>query len=167
MLFALPQDVTRHTRDAECAKALEENMDSVTDDNESEWRCTNCPFVTNSQGEFIFHDALHTGIMEKNPDEAGSSKAPAKYRCPMCEKAFSKVSLRNHIRSHTGERPFGCVNCPASFSRRSSLTAHRGQCLSLPITSSSSSSTVWPSEADNSRRRDHACSECNTAFYTK
>ena len=141
--------------------SFEGNVDRAAE-NQNEWSCTKCQFVSDSQAEFFFHEALHVGPLETNADEAGSSKALAKYQCPMCEKSLTKVSLRNHIRSHTGERPFRCVNCSTSFSRRSNLNAHRKECAPM----SSSSSMKWPKEAD-SRHRNHICLTCDTAFYTK
>ena len=34
------------------------------------------------------------------------------YKCPYCTKAFTASSiLRTHIRQHSGERPFQCAHC--------------------------------------------------------
>ncbi|XP_023290103.1 zinc finger protein 836 [Orussus abietinus] len=155
LLFALSQDVTRHTKENECAEKdhLPQDLSSGLEDT---WRCTTCPFATNSHSELIFHEALHTGYVEVGKDES-SDKISKKYRCPLCEKEFPKVSLRNHIRSHTGERPFPCSKCYASFSRRSGLNAHEKDCVGIPPGSSQ----------EAFRRRDYVCSECNHAFYTK
>ncbi|OAD60930.1 hypothetical protein WN48_00997, partial [Eufriesea mexicana] len=158
-LFALSQDVTRHTRENKCHEDDELNATKRTDVKD-EWKCGNCSFSSNSQAEFIFHEALHAGVVARsdNEDASRGKSSLAKYRCPVCKKAFAKVSLRNHIRSHTGERPFPCAKCLVPFSRRSDLNAHQKECTG-------STSSGWSDESG--RKRSFACSECNNAFYTK
>jgi Zinc finger, C2H2 type len=49
------------------------------------------------------------------------------HRCmvPNCGAAFEKPSaLKDHERTHTLEKPFGCKHCPQSFSRSSNLRRH-------------------------------------------
>lgn len=44
---------------------------------------------------------------------------------PDCRKEFKKVAnMRDHIRVHTDEKPFGCEVCGAHFSQRSNLNKH-------------------------------------------
>ncbi|CAD1472749.1 unnamed protein product, partial [Heterotrigona itama] len=163
MLFALSQDVTRHTRENKChGTAVGELSKTRTSNPKDEWRCGRCSFSSNSQAEFIFHEALHAGAVQNDNEEDGNpGKSLAKYSCPICKKAFAKVSLRNHIRSHTGERPFPCAKCLVAFSRRSDLNAHQKECTG----SASSSSSGWTTN-ESGRKRCFSCSECNSAFYT-
>lgn len=53
---------------------------------------------------------------------------PKNFRCPACKMAFSNNGqLKNHVRIHTGERPFRCnqPDCDKTFTRNEELTRHK------------------------------------------
>eukprot|EP01083_Nonionella_stella_P098062 275670_1 len=46
--------------------------------------------------------------------------------CPHCQKKFSRpIYLRDHIRTHTGEKPFNCDICHKQFAAKRNLVQHR------------------------------------------
>ena len=47
------------------------------------------------------------------------------HQCSTCGKSFSRSwLLQCHLRSHSGEKPYGCAHCGRSFGDRSNLRAH-------------------------------------------
>ncbi|GAA5833869.1 hypothetical protein JCM9279_001647 [Rhodotorula babjevae] len=74
------------------------------------------------------------------PQEAG------RYGCPHCPKRFARPSsLRIHMHSHTGEKPFTCPMCDRAFSVQSNLRRHlkihKGGSATTPSASASSAPT--------------------------
>ena len=59
---------------------------------------------------------------------AAKKRRQKKYKCDQCNASFSNNGqLRGHVRIHTGERPFQCLqpNCGKSFTRNEELTRHK------------------------------------------
>ena len=53
-----------------------------------------------------------------------------KFSCEFCTKKFHhKYGYERHVRIHTGERPYSCINCKSAFSDKSHLLKHAKRCL--------------------------------------
>ncbi|KAM9751842.1 zinc finger protein 341 [Menidia menidia] len=67
-------------------------------------------------------------VSKKTADGAAAEQLKAKgqkLKCNFCDKVFSKnFDLQQHIRSHTGEKPFQCIVCGRAFAQKSNVKKH-------------------------------------------
>jgi KRAB domain-containing zinc finger protein len=69
----------------------------------------------------------HGSYTIKSVTKKHSLRPSSNYRCHegQCRKVFGKLSnMINHLRVHTGERPFACFDCKVSFKQKGQMVKH-------------------------------------------
>ncbi len=79
-------------------------------------------------------DALPNNNAQQTSSTTGGESKGRKYECTICQKQFTRPStLRTHMNSHTGERPFACTapGCGWRFTVLSNLRRHMRVCPAM------------------------------------
>ncbi|KAM6037362.1 zinc finger protein 131-like isoform 2-T2 [Chlamydotis macqueenii] len=158
--LALLADITSKYRQGETKCQIQEEADSATDPSckqehmkthsTESYKCDIC------NKRYLRESALKQHLTCYHLDEGGASKKqrPGKkiHICQYCDKQFDHFGhFKEHLRKHTGEKPFECPNCHERFARNSTLKCHLTACQS-------------GAGAKKGRKKLYECQVCNSVF---
>ncbi|XP_076337953.1 uncharacterized protein LOC143240044 isoform X3 [Tachypleus tridentatus] len=87
--------------------------------------CTKCKISFSDPKHLEKHELIHCAASQRHMISHDESAVLRKFKCPECGKAFKfKHHLKEHIRIHSGEKPFACPNCDKRFSHSGSYSSH-------------------------------------------
>ncbi|XP_055371121.1 zinc finger protein 436-like [Condylostylus longicornis] len=107
---------------------------------EKQFECLVCHKIFISKVTLIEHIKIHTENFQcskcmkefdseedfkNHMDNEHVSGKSIKNQCPICKKCFTMLSaLKDHMRVHSGEKPFICETCGRGFSQSTNLKQH-------------------------------------------
>ena len=158
-------------------------------------QCPHCPYST-KYGTSTLRRHIHTHTKEKPYScvECGqrfkrysiraahmrtvhSTRQATLHQCPHCPYStkYGASSLRQHIRTHTGEKPYSCEDCGQRFTHSSNRAAHMRiahstgqatlhQCPHCPYSTNYGTSTLRQHICTHTGEKPYLCEECGQRF---
>ncbi|KAK6619501.1 hypothetical protein RUM43_012258 [Polyplax serrata] len=72
------------------------------------------------------YEKMNFHFLSSSPPQVKPADPLRRFQCTDCLKLFTRNDhLKNHMRTHTGERPYECDVCQRSFAKHFDLTRHK------------------------------------------
>ena len=102
------------------------------------FQCTSCPYRSSRFDYFRSHLAKHSIVRKQ-------------VSCPICHISFArKAHMIEHMRTHTGEKPFACNLCPYRATQRGNLNSHIRKKHQDVVQTSNQQTLRWAEPNDSS-----------------
>ncbi|CAJ0573025.1 unnamed protein product, partial [Mesorhabditis spiculigera] len=123
-------------------------------------------------------DAQHLPAPLARKARRVSEPAKTQLSCPICQKTFARrYDLDRHMKSHTGEKAFGCGRCGQRFSTSYHYNDHlsrhgeedngaRAFACTLCAKTYAAASSLKTHMRKHTGERPHKCSQCEADFMT-